>query len=83
MLGGDFTEAFKNLFAQVWQSIISFLPGSPFHAFIANIGTIPYLAELNWFFPVTECIIVLEVWLAAIAIFYVYRALLSYIHLIS
>lgn len=75
--------AFVEFFNQAWTAILNFLPGSPFHAFLESMSSIPFLAELNWFFPVTEAIIVLETWLAAIAIFYLYRAIMSYIHLIG
>lgn len=76
-------ETILSIFSQFWSSIASFLPGSPFAAFLDAIDTIPYLENLNWFFPVSECIIILEAWLAAIAIFYIYRAIMSFLHLIG
>lgn len=75
----NFFAVFNRFFTWVFQ----LLPHSPFTALINSIGTIPYLANLNWFFPVTEAVALLEAWIAAIAIFYMYRAILSYIHLIG
>ena len=72
-------EIFNKLY--VW--VMSFLPSSPFQSLVNSIGSIPYLMYLNWFFPITECLALLEAWLVAIAIFYLYRMVLSYIHLIG
>lgn len=70
------------IFNTLWTAIISFLPGSPFKAIIANLSDVPYMAELNWFFPVHECVIVVEVWLTAVALYYVYSAIMRFIRLL-
>lgn len=71
-----------DMFNTLWSAIISFLPGSPFKAIIANLSGIPYMAELNWFFPVHECVIVVEVWLTAVALYYVYSAIMRFIKIL-
>lgn len=71
-----------DIFNTLWSAIISFLPGSPFKAIIANLSGIPYMAELNWFFPVHECVIVVEVWLTAVALYYVYSAIMRFIKIL-
>lgn len=71
-----------DIFNTLWSAIISFLPGSPFKAIIANLSGVPYMAELNWFFPVHECVIVVEVWLTAVALYYVYSAIMRFIKLL-
>lgn len=71
-----------DIFNKLFSSIISFLPGSPFHAFIDAIGSIPYMAELNWFLPLNEMFIILEAWLAAIALYYIYSAIMRFIKLL-
>lgn len=71
-----------DIFNTLWTAIISFLPGSPFKAIIANLSGIPYMAELNWFFPVHECVIVVEVWLTAVALYYVYSAIMRFIKIL-
>lgn len=75
-------NAFISVFNKVWQGIINFLPGSPFKALIQTFQNIPYLAYLNWFVPVTEMVAVLEAWLAVVAVFYCYRALMRFINLL-
>ena len=70
------------IFNTLWVAIISFLPGSPFKAIIANLDGLPYMAELNWFFPVHECVIVIEVWLTAVALFYTYMAIMRFIRIL-
>ena len=72
-------EVFNKFY--VW--LIALLPSSPFIALINSISNIPYLKYLNWFFPVTEVVALLEAWLVAIAVFYLYRVIMSYIHLIG
>lgn len=50
--------------------LIGLLPKSPFTVIIQSIEQIPYLAELNWFFPVNRCIAALMAWASAIGIYY-------------
>lgn len=71
------------IFQQFWYAILDFLPGSPFRGFISALGSVPYLEELNWFFPVGEVITVLEVWLVAVALFYTYSAIMRFIRVIG
>lgn len=75
-------EVILNIFNQLWNTIISFLPGSPFKGFIGLATSIPYLGILNWFVPVSEIIGVMEVWLTAIALFYMYSAIMRFIRLL-
>lgn len=70
-------------FTKFFTWLLNFLPHSPFQSLIANIDNIPYLAEFNWFFPVTEIISVMEVWLTAVALFYLYSAIMRFVKIIS
>ena len=70
------------LFNQIWQGIIGFLPGSPFKALISSFSNLPYLSYLNWFFPVTEALAVLQAWLAVVAVYYTYSALMRIIKIL-
>ena len=72
-----------DFFKELFNWVIQFLPGSPFQAFIAAIPQIPYLAEFNWFFPVGEIISIMEVWLVAVGLYFLYSAVLRFIHLIG
>lgn len=67
----------------IWNSILNLLPTSPFRSFIDSIPDLPGLAELNWFFPVGECLDVLTAWGVAIGIFYLYSVIMRWIKLIG
>lgn len=61
---------------ELWNSfsgaLLSILPTSPFTAFLNQIGTIPYLAELNWFLPIGDFIRIGTAYLGVVALFYLY-----------
>lgn len=78
----DMLNTIKGLFISLFTAIIGFLPRSPFRQFVDIVGTIPYLDNLNWFVPVSEIIIVLEVWLSAVIIYYTYSAIMRFIRLL-
>ena len=80
---GNMFDTIIGIFQNFWYAILDFLPGSPLRGFINAIGNIPYLAELNWFFPVSEVITVLELWLVAVALFYTYSAIMRFIRIIG
>lgn len=67
----------------LWQSILNVLPRSPFRGFIDSIPNLPGLPWLNWFFPVSECLAVMALWLVAVALFYVYSVVMRWIKLIG
>ena len=76
-------DVFKSIFNQIYVWLMNFLPNSPFQAVIGSIGDIPYLSYFNWFFPVSEILGVFEAWLTAVAVYYLYQAIMRYIHLIN
>lgn len=71
------------VFTSLLAVVMAFLPSSPFTTVINSFNSIPYLKYLNWFFPVSECVAVLEAWLAVVAIYYVYQTLMRLIGLIK
>lgn len=76
-------DAIIGIFQQLWYAIASFLPGSPLKGFINALDNIPYLAELNWFLPVSEMITVLELWLVVVAVYYIYSAIMRFVRVIG
>lgn len=76
-------DIFVSLFNQVYTFLINLLPRSPFKSFINAIDNIPYLQYLNWFFPVSECIAVMQAFLTVLAVYYLYQAIMRYVHLIK
>ena len=65
------------------QRLVDVLPRSPFAGFIDQIGELPGLAWLNWFFPVSECLSVMVAWLAAIAVYYAISVILRWVKVIG
>lgn len=69
--------------ASIFNSVIGFLPGSPFQRYISAIADVPYLDVVNWFFPIGEIIVIMQAWVFAISLYYLYSVVLRTIHVIS
>lgn len=57
--------------------IINLLPPSPFQL-LDNSPIQPYIATFNWFVPLPQIIVILEFWLVAVALFYLYMVILRW-----
>lgn len=64
------------------QLILSLLPDSPFSV-LNNSAVAEYLGYIAWIIPVSQMVVILEVWLAAIAIYYVQSILLRWVKAIT
>lgn len=69
--------------AEMGSKIIGLLPTSPFRSFISSWTPPPYLGWLNWFFPVSQILTILALWLSAIALFYLYSIIMRWIKMIG
>lgn len=82
---GDFIIDMLNkiilLLGNVLTFVINLLPSSPFN-FLLGIET-GWFPNLNWFFPITEIVATLELWIGAIAIYYLIMIPLRWIKLIE
>lgn len=67
----------------VSNTLLQFLPGSPFKAFLDSFAAIPELGYLNYFIPVAEMIAIGEAWLLCVGIFYLYSAVMRFTKLIE
>lgn len=76
-------EWFSEMLAKFGNMIISVLPKSPVQQFLNSFNDLPYLQYLNWFIPISSIIVVLEAWLVAIAIFYLYSLILRWVKAIE
>ena len=76
----DWLGQMLNRFA---DTILNCLPKSPVQSFISSFNDLPYLEYLNWFIPVSAILTVCEVWLACIAIFYLYSIILRWVKAIG
>lgn len=73
---------FFNALKTVMIAVLSLLPDSPFQSI--NNGVIgQYLNYINWIIPMDEIIAILQLWVVAIGIFYVYQAIMRWIKAIQ
>lgn len=63
--------------------VLSLLPASPFVGFNYLIAELPYLNWLNWFLPISQMLVILESWLAVVAVYYGILYLLNYVGVIK
>lgn len=63
--------------------VFSFLPDSPFQGLLANNPVQEYLGYVAYFIDLRFIINAFDVWLAAIAIYYVYMAILRWVKAIG
>lgn len=78
----NWLEPIKKIFGFLKSIVswaVSFLPHSPFTAFLDAMESLPYLNYLNWFIPVSTFIAIGEAWLVAIGIFYSWSIVLRWI----
>jgi hypothetical protein len=61
---------------------INLLPSSPFQS-IDNTDISPFLGYLNWIVPISEMVAILELYVTAIGIYYIYMCILRWIKVIS
>lgn len=74
---------FLELLNKFGNMIVSVLPTSPVQRYLSVFDDLPYLSWLNWFIPVSSILIVMETWLTAIALFYLYSIILRWVKAIS
>lgn len=58
--------------------ILSLLPNSPFQALTTNESVQGVLGWLNYFVPVSQMLAIFQLWLTAIAVYYVYSIALRW-----
>lgn len=77
------SQLLKEFLKKFGKLLLLVLPHSPVQKFLASFKELPYLPWLNWFIPVSSILIVFEVWLAAVSLFYMYSILMRWIKLIG
>lgn len=75
--------AIQDFIVNVLNAMLSFLPDSPFATYLDNTVVNKYLGYVNWFIPVADMIAIGQAWLIAIAVFYIYQALLRWVKAIE
>lgn len=67
----------------ILQSIIMLLPDSPFNFIMEASFLSDFSANLGWILPISECISTLELWIAAIIVYYCYQGVMRWIKMIE
>lgn len=78
-------EALTSTLTALALKVINLLPESPFVILDELSGSEFYewLQFLNWFIPVNTFVSILEGWLVAVAIYYVYQIVLRWVKVIE
>lgn len=76
-------EAFIAFIKKILVQMLSFLPTSPFVSVTNALDKSEYLGYINWLIPFDVCLGIGQAWLTAIAIFYIYQAILRWVKAIE
>lgn len=72
-----------NFLLQLFGMLLAFLPDSPFASVDIPDYVLTILGYANYFLPLSEIVVVLSAWTAAIAVYLVYSAILRLIKAIE
>jgi hypothetical protein len=82
-------EYLQTFFSWIWSAfknviivVIGVLPDSPFRL-ITNSEIGEYIGYLNWIIPIQQITAILQLWLVAIGIFYIYQAILRWVKAVN
>lgn len=67
----------------ILEKILSFLPDSPFASLSLPSGVETILGYMNYFIPLSELVVAMAVWCAAIGLHYCYMAIMRWIKAIE
>lgn len=68
---GKFLQKIIDLCGMALDFLISVLPDSPF-TIVANSQFADLIARINFFLPIYEFVAIIQTWLVAVGIFYLY-----------
>ena len=73
--------------SSMWSSfayhLMGVLPISPFRSWIDYLRGVPYLGYINWFIPMKTVMGVTASWIAAIATYYTFSAILRWMRMVE
>lgn len=72
-------DTIANAIDAVLLSILNLLPDSPFTMLSKSPEIYRILQYLNWFIPISQMVAVVEAWLAAVAVYFIYSIVLRWI----
>lgn len=62
----------------ILNTVVNVLPNSPFSFVAIPEEVAEWFAYVNWFIPLSSFVAILETWLSAIVIWYVYQVILRW-----
>lgn len=66
------------------RSILFFLPDSPFQSFIQSLQTSDsFMSMINYVLPLDQMIVFMQVWIVAVASYYMYTVILRYFKVVE
>lgn len=71
------------IFEKLFDFILGWLPLDPFIDYINSLSTPSYLGYVNWFFPVSDVLVVMSTWLTYLALYYLISVVLRKAGVIS
>lgn len=77
-----FLQFLINALGAVLSAIVSVLPKSPFQ-FVANSQFSDLLVKINYFIPIYEFISILELWVVAVGVYYLYSVVARWLKMID
>lgn len=77
-----FLQFLINALGAVLSAIVGLLPKSPFQ-FVANSQFSDLLAKINYFIPIYEFISILELWVVAVGVYYLYSVVARWLKMID
>lgn len=78
-----FFSQIGDLLGEMFEKILSILPDSPFQALSSIPEVQEVLGYVNYFVPISFFLSVLQLWLAAIGVFYLWQVILRLIKAIE
>lgn len=79
---GDIFGGITQKLIELVAKIINLLPDSPFQS-VNNSDVNTFLGGLNWVFPISQMISILESWLVVVTVYYTYQLILRWSRMIK
>lgn len=67
-----FLQLLLDAVGAVLAILVSFLPGSPFSYIAMSPEIASFISKINFFVPIYEFVSILEAWLIAVSVYYIY-----------
>lgn len=75
-------DLINELITKFSNLLMKVLPTSPFTKPLKAFSQMEGLAYVNWFLPISDCIVVLTSWLSSLALYYMYSAIMRHLNII-